>query len=138
MVLAFVVVLALPPLDAFATVQRKAAKKRTVTVTKTVVGPLVPCHKWGPIKVAVKVAQTKTTVGATTTVTALKILSVTVPVVPNHTVRSVFINQKALPLLVGEVMQLQSDKIEAIAGATNTTDSFKQSLSAALLAANKP
>ena len=103
-------------------------------VTKTVAGSTVPCKKWGPLQVALKIAQTRTTVGATTKVT-FKILAVDVPLVPTHTVRSVFINKKALPLLQGEVMELQSGKIESIAGATDTTVSFKQSLQAALLAA---
>jgi uncharacterized protein with FMN-binding domain len=134
-VVACVLVLAVPSLNAWAAADQKATvRKKIVKVTKTVAGSTVPCKKWGPLQVALKIAQTRTTVGATTKVT-FKILAVDVPLVPTHTVRSVFINKKALPLLQGEVMELQSGKIESIAGATDTTVSFKQSLQAALLAA---
>jgi uncharacterized protein with FMN-binding domain len=68
-----------------------------------------------------------------------KIANVKVPVYPNHTDRSVFINQHALPLLVQETLQAQFDisKIDVIGGATDTSYAFGQSLQAALLAAKK-
>jgi len=66
-----------------------------------------------------------------------KILAVTWPIWPQHTARSVFINEKALPLLQQEVLQIQSAKIETISGATQVSDSFIQSLQAALIAAAK-
>jgi hypothetical protein len=123
---ACVVALALPPLDA-------AAAARAKTVTKIVLGSTVICKKWGPLQLQLKVAQT--VVGGKVKV---KILAITWPVWPQHTVRSVFINQKALPLLQQQVLQLQSANIETISGATDITISFKQSLAAALLAAKTP
>jgi len=124
---ACVIALALPPLDAVA-----AAKAKTVT--KTVLGSTVICKKWGPLQLHVKITQS--VVGGK--VTSFKILAITWPIWPQHTVRSVFINQKALPLLQQQVLELQSAKIETISGATDITISFKQSLAAALIAAKTP
>jgi uncharacterized protein with FMN-binding domain len=122
---ACVIALALPPLNAMAAVRSKA-------VTKTVLGTTVVCHKWGSIQVQLKVSQS--VVGGKVKV---KILSLTWPVWPQHTVRSVFINERALPLLQQQVLQLQSANIETISGATDVTTAFKQSLQAALLNAKK-
>jgi hypothetical protein len=122
---ACVIALALPPLNA-------AAAARSKTVTKTVLGSTVVCKKWGSIQVQLKVAQS-----VVAGKVKFKILAITWPVWPQHTVRSVFINQKALPLLQQQVLQLQSAKIETISGATDITVAFKQSLQAALIAAAK-
>ena len=122
---ACVVALALPPLNAVAAARAK-------TVTKTVLGSTVVCKKWGSVQVQLKIAQT--VVGGKMKV---KILDVAWPIWPQHTVRSVFINQRALPLLKTEVLQLQSANLEVISGATDITVAFKQSLQAALLAAKK-
>jgi uncharacterized protein with FMN-binding domain len=124
---ACVIALALPPLNAAAAARTRAVK----TVTKTVVGTTVVCKKWGSIKVQLKIAQSV----VNGKVTKFRILDVSWPIWPQHTVRSVFINERALPLLRQEVLQLQSANLETISGATNVTDSFKQSLQAALLAA---
>lgn len=128
MIAALVVVLALPPLNAAAAARTKTVK----TVTKTVLGTTVVCHKWGSIQVQLKIAQT--VVGGKA---KIKILDVAWPIWPQHTVRSVFINERALPLLKMEVLQLQSANLEVISGATDITVAFKQSLQAALLAAKK-
>ena len=133
-VVACAVVLAVPSLNAWAAVQQKAAKKKIVTITKTVLGSTVTCKKWGPLQLRLKIVQTRTTVGTRTSVT-FKILKIDTPIFPDHTVRSVFINDKALPLLIEQVIELQSPKIESISGATDISVSFKQSLLAALLAA---
>jgi hypothetical protein len=122
---ACVIALALPPLNA-------AAAARSKTVTKTVLGSTVVCKKWGSIQVQLKIAQS-----VVAGKVKFKILAITWPVWPQHTVRSVFINQKALPLLQQQVLQLQSAKIETISGATDITVAFKQSLQAALIAAAK-
>ena len=124
---ACVIALALPPLDAVA-----AAKAKTVT--KTVLGSTVICKKWGPLQLQLKITQTV----VAGKVKSFKILAITWPTWPQHTVRSVFINQKALPLLQQQVLELQSPKIETISGATDITISFKQSLAAALIAAKTP
>ena len=64
-------------------------------------------------------------------------LAIDYPVYPEATFRSVYINDQALPLLIEEALETQSTKIETISGATNITDSFKQSLQAAILQAKK-
>lgn len=123
-----VVVLAFPSMSAWAAVRAKTSK----TVTKTVHGTTVICKKWGPIQVQLKVAQT-----IVKGKVKFKILEVTEPIWPQHTVKSVFINKKALPLLEQEVLQLQGANLETISGATDVSVSFKSSLQAALLAAAK-
>jgi uncharacterized protein with FMN-binding domain len=61
-----------------------------------------------------------------------------VPVYPNHTDRSVFINTQAIPMLGQEVLQAQfNPNIQLISGATDTSYAFQQSLQAALLQARK-
>src|SRR5947209_6727127 len=113
------------------------AKKKVVSVTKHVTGPAVQADRWGVIQVALVVKKTTTTVGTRKTVTR-KITGVSVPQYPNHTDRSVFINQQALPLLRQEVLQAQfTGSINLVSGATNTSDAFVQSLQSALLLAHK-
>ena len=111
---------------------RSNATARSRAVTKIVIGSTVVCHKWGSIQLRLKVAQSM--VGGKV---KFKILDITWPVWPQHTVRSVFINQKALPLLKQQVLEAQSGNIETISGATDITVAFKQSLQAALVAAAK-
>jgi uncharacterized protein with FMN-binding domain len=117
-----------------------APKKKVVFVTKTVKGTTVQCKRWGFMQLALTVKQTVTIVGAKRTVTAVKITGITEPTIPTHTDRSIYINKQALPLLNGEVQQLQlgSMKLEMISGATDSSVSFLQSLQAALLNAKKP
>jgi uncharacterized protein with FMN-binding domain len=123
-VAACVFALALPPLNAVAAARAK-------TVTKVVRGTTVTCKKWGQLQLQLKITQS--VIGGK--VKSFKILAIAWPVWPQHTVRSVFINQRALPLLQQQVLQLQSGNIETISGATDITVAFKQSLQAALLAA---
>lgn len=114
-----------------------AVKKKTVTVKRTVSGSQVQTDRWGLLRVAVVVKKTTTTVGTKKTV-ARKITAVTVPTYPNHTDRSVFINQQALPVLVQEALTAQfRGNIDLVSGATDTSYAFAQSLQAALLAAKK-
>jgi uncharacterized protein with FMN-binding domain len=114
-----------------------AATKNVVTVTKRVTGPQAQADRWGYIQVTLIVKKTTTTVGTKRTVKR-KITGVTVPVYPNHTDRSVYINQQALPWLRQETLAAQlKGNIQLISGATNTSDAFVQSLQAALLAARK-
>ena len=113
-------------------------KKHVVTTTRTFQGVQGQADRWGYVQVTLTVKKTTTTVGTKKTVKRT-ITRVTVPVYPNHTDRSVFINQQALPLLVQETMQAQFDisKIDVIGGATATSYGFGQSLQAALLAAKR-
>jgi uncharacterized protein with FMN-binding domain len=114
-----------------------AATTSVVTVTKRVTGPQAQADRWGYIQVTLVVKKTTTTVGTKRTVKR-KITGVTVPVYPNHTDRSVYINQQALPWLKQETLVAQfKGNIQLISGATNTSDAFVQSLQAALIAAKK-
>jgi uncharacterized protein with FMN-binding domain len=113
------------------------ATKKTVTVTKTVAGPQAVADQWGYVQVMLVVKKTTTTVGTHTKVTR-KITGVNVPVFPNHTDRSIFINQQAVPWLKQEVLQAQfNPNINLIGGATATSYAFGQSLQAALIKAKK-
>jgi uncharacterized protein with FMN-binding domain len=114
-----------------------AATKSVVTVTKRVTGPQAEADRWGYIQVTLIVKKTTTTVGTKRTVKR-KITGVAVPVYPNHTDRSVYINQQALPWLKQETLVAQfKGNIQLISGATNTSDAFVHSLQAALIAAKK-
>jgi uncharacterized protein with FMN-binding domain len=133
-------VLAVPTVNAWATAWQRATKQRPATITKVIRGITVPCPvtrdshaatgKWGPIQVELKISKVSGS-------KKFKILAVTWPIWPQHTARSVFINEKALPLLQQQVLQLQSAKVETISGATNVSISFIRSLQAALVAAAK-
>jgi uncharacterized protein with FMN-binding domain len=139
-VLACWLVLAVPTVNAWATAWHRATKQRAATVTKVIRGTTVPCPvtpdnraatgKWGPLQVNLKISKVPGS-------KKFKILAVTWPIWPQHTARSVFINEKALPLLQQQVLQLQSAKVETISGATNVSVSFIRSLQAALVAAAK-
>jgi uncharacterized protein with FMN-binding domain len=113
-------------------------KKHVVTTTKTVQGSLGEASRWGNVQVTLTIKKTTTTVGTKKTAKR-KITKVAVPVYPNHTDRSVFINQQAIPLLVQEEMTAQFDisQLQVIGGATDTSYAFGQSLQSAILAAKK-
>lgn len=74
--------------------------------------------RWGPVR-------------ATITVKNKKITKVGITVTP-ETSRSQFIDDQAVPLLKTEVLQAQSDNIDGVSGATDTSDAFTQSLTAAI------
>jgi uncharacterized protein with FMN-binding domain len=131
--------MAIPVADATAALQATVTpkKKRIVTVTKAVTGPAAQADRWGLVQVTLVVRKTTTIVGTRKTVRR-KITAVRVPVYPNHTDRSVFINQQALPLLVQEALTAQfTGGINMISGASNTSDAFIQSLQGALSAAQR-
>jgi uncharacterized protein with FMN-binding domain len=133
--------LTLPAASAVAATRSTAAaatpKKKVVTVKKTVTGPQAQADRWGSVEVTLVVRKTTTTIGAKKTV-ARKIVAVNVPIYPNHTDRSVFINQQALPMLVQEALSAQfTGGINMISGASNSSDAFIQSLQSALATAKK-
>jgi uncharacterized protein with FMN-binding domain len=112
-----------------------AVKKKTVW--KTVAGPQAHADRWGYVEVTLVVRKTTTTIGSKKKVTR-KITGVPVPVYPDHTGRSVFISQNAIPILISEVLQAQmKPTIDMVSGATYTSQAFIQSLQAALLKAKK-
>ena len=137
-VLACCLVLAAPTVNAWATAWHKATKQRAATVTEVIKGTTVPCPvtpsnhvaigRWGQLQIDLKISKVP---GGK----KFKILAVSWPIWPQHTARSTFINEKALPLLEQQVLQVQSAKIETISGATQVSVSFVQSLQAALVAA---
>jgi|BarGraNGADG00212_1021973.scaffolds.fasta_scaffold90647_1 uncharacterized protein with FMN-binding domain len=136
------VALVLPVGNAVAAANRSTTakvtpKKKVVTLKKTVTGPQAQADRWGYVQVTLVVRKTTTTIGVKKTVTR-KIMSVTVPVYPNHTDRSVFINQQALPMLEQEVLSAQfTGGVSMISGASNSSYAFIQSLQAAILQAQK-
>jgi uncharacterized protein with FMN-binding domain len=110
-----------------------APKKKVAVKTKTVTGPAVQADRWGTVQVKVTVRKTTTTVGTKKTV-SWKITAVDATF-PDHTDRSVFINQQAGPYLKQETLQAQSANVQLISGTTDTSRAFVQSLQAALLQA---
>ncbi len=114
--------------------RRRAQKK--VVVTQKVTGPPAQADRWGYVQVTLTVRKTTTTVGTKKKVTR-KIIDVSVPRYPNHTDRSVYINQTALPYLIQETLQAQNANIQMISGASDSSDAFIQSLQAALVLERK-
>jgi uncharacterized protein with FMN-binding domain len=78
--------------------------------------------RWGPVQVSI-------------TVSGGKITGVTVPVYPDGNRRDQEINARALPILRQETLAKQSADIDAVSGATVTSDGYLESLQAALDAA---
>jgi uncharacterized protein with FMN-binding domain len=135
---ATVVAVALP-VDAATAAVKSAHKvvKRVVTVRKRVVGTQGDAGQWGSVEVTLVVRKTTTTVNSHKTVNR-RIVGVGAPIYPDHTGRSIFINQQALPILEQEVLQAQfNPNIEMVSGATYTSNGFAQSLQAALLKAKR-
>ena len=131
--------LVLPNASAFAAATApKAAPKKTkvVTATKTFTGNAAEADRWGPLQVTIVVKKTTTTNLATKKKKVTKrITAVKIPVYPDHTDRSIFINQQALPILIQETMQAQSTSIDMVSGATNSSYAYEQSLQSAILQA---
>lgn len=103
-ILFLLVVLALPVAQAGA-----AAKTTKRVVTKKFTGVAYQADRWGDLQVRITVR--KTTVGKKVT---RKMTAVSVPVYPDHTDRSVYINEQALPLLKGEALRAQSTRIDLV------------------------
>jgi uncharacterized protein with FMN-binding domain len=128
------IALSVPILDA--TAAAKAATKRTIVVTKRFTGSTASVDRWGNLQVTITVRKTTTITGARKKVTR-KIVAVSVPVYPNHTDRSVFINQQAIPILRSEALRAQSANVSFVSGATDTSDGFARSLQSAILKARR-
>jgi uncharacterized protein with FMN-binding domain len=75
--------------------------------------------RWGPVQVAVSVADGKLT-------------DVQVVEYPNENPRDAQINSYALPILIQETMSSQSAGIDMVSGATVTSEGYIQSLQSAL------
>ena len=129
--------LALPSVNAWAAAPIKATpKKKVVTATKSFTGTAGSADRWGDVQVTIVVKKTTTTNLTTKKKTVKKkITRVGVPVYPDHTDRSVFINERALPTLIQETIAAQSTGIDLVSGATDTSYAFRQSLQSAILEA---
>ncbi len=130
--------LALPVTQEVASASTAIVKKKKVVVTtKKAVGDLAQVSRWGEIEVVLTVKKTTTTIGKKKTIVR-RVIAVAVPQYPNHTDRSIFINQQALPYLTQEVMQAQlNPNIQLVSGATDTSMGFEESLQSAILKAKK-
>ena len=134
-ILACTAALVAPAGNVWAAVHSRAAqRKKVVTVTKSVLSPVVNVAQWGQLQVQVKLQLTTTTVGTKTT-KSFKITNLSFPVYPQHTDRSAFISQQALPLLRQEVLQIKGNSIQLVSGATNTSYGFVEALRGALATA---
>jgi uncharacterized protein with FMN-binding domain len=128
--------LVFPTASALAATTATTVKPKLVVTTRRFLGTAVEADRWGPLQVAITVRKTTTRIGKKVTVKR-RIVAVSVPVYPNHTDRSVFINSQALPYLKQETLQVQSTAVQLVSGATDTSYAFQQSLQAAILAAKK-
>src|SRR6266568_7715844 len=133
-VLLTVAALALPVVDATAATLATTSKK--IVVSKRFTGSVASVDRWGSLQVTIVVRKTTTITGTKKKVTR-KITAVSVPVYPNHTDRSIYINQTALPILKAETLRAQSANINMVSGATDSSDAFAQSLQSAILKAKK-
>jgi uncharacterized protein with FMN-binding domain len=136
--LAIAVVLAVPQASAWAALAKSAAKSKVTVAWYT--GPSVPCgpsNKWGDLQIKIKVQRTVTTVGGKQKV-KIKVLQVQYPKISHHTFKTKYINEQALPILTEELLDVQSENVESISGATDTWVSWKNTLKPALVRAMKP
>jgi uncharacterized protein with FMN-binding domain len=130
-ILLTVAALALPIVDATAATKAKAKK---IVVSKQFAGTVASVDRWGSLQVTIVVRKTTTITGTKKKVTR-RLTAVSVPTYPNHTDRSVFINQNALPILKAEALKAQSASINMVSGATDTSNGFGQSLQSAIVKA---
>ena len=130
-ILLTVAALALPIVDATAATR---ATTKKIVVSKRFTGSLASVQQWGSLQVTILVRKTTTITGTKKKVTR-KLTAVSVPTYPNHTDRSIYINQTALPILKAEALRAQSANINMVSGATDSSDAFAQSLQSAILKA---
>ena len=97
--------------------QRRAAL-RAAAATKTYTGEVADT-RWGPVQVEITVTNGKITASQTTQV-------------PSGNPRDQEINSYAVPVLNQEAVQAQSAQIDAVSGATVTSDGYIQSLQSAI------
>ena len=107
-----------------------AATKNTAVVTRKFTGMAAQADRWGYVQVTITVRKTTTTVNGKRKV-ARRMTNLTATS-PNHTSRSVVINQQAIPILRSEALQAQSANIQLVSGATDVSQAFAQSLQSAI------
>src|SRR3989440_3025613 len=108
-----------------------AATKAKVVIRKFT-GATYQADRYGSLQVVITVK--KTTVGKRVT---RKVTAVSVPVYPNHSGRSQYISENAIPILRSEALRAQSANVSLISGATYTSEAFASSLQSAILKARK-
>ena len=86
--------------------------------TRTIAGP-VEENRFGPVQVQIQVSGRR--------ITSVKTLEL-----PADRARSAYISSVAGPILTQEALQAQNASIHSVSGASYTSDSFAQSLQAAL------
>jgi uncharacterized protein with FMN-binding domain len=134
---ASIVAVAFPTADGVAAKKPKPKPKKTVKVTtKSYMGPAEQADRWGPLQVIAVIRTTRTKVGSKTTSVRRRIAKITVPVYPDHSGRSLYINNTALPWLIQEALQAQSANVQMISGATYSSEAFVTSLQGALALAS--
>jgi uncharacterized protein with FMN-binding domain len=124
-------VLTLPAVNVYAAATAPMVRDKTIVAKKTFTGSVAQADRWGDVQITMVVKKTTTISGSKKTVKR-HIESIKTPTYPNHTDRSVFINQNALPLLIQETLKAQSAHIYVVSGASDTSDAFAQSLQAAI------
>ncbi len=124
------------------TAKSRARNKATPKATATAKAPAAPTTSAPPTQsapVVVDGAAVDTNYGPVqveVTIANKKITKVAVPQYPTESGRDAEINSYAIPQLVAEVLSAQSATIDAVSGATYTTQGFQASLQSALDAAN--
>jgi uncharacterized protein with FMN-binding domain len=124
-------VLTLPAVNVSAAATAPKALKKTIVAKKTFTGSVAQADRWGNLQITMVVKKTTTITGSKKTVKR-HIESIKAPVVPDHTDRSRFISQNALPMLIQETLKAQSTHIYIVSGATYTSEAFGQSLQSAI------
>jgi uncharacterized protein with FMN-binding domain len=124
-------VLTLPAVNVYAAATAPKALKKIIVAKKTFTGSVLQADRWGNLQLTMVVKKTTTISGSKKTVKR-HIESIKVPVFPDHTDRSQYISQNAIPLLVQETLKAQSAHIYVISGATYTSDAFAGSLQSAI------
>ena len=105
-----------------ATSPTPSATNQSSSGSKTYTGTAVST-RWGDVQVSI-------------TVTDGKITDVQVPVYPDENHRDQEINAYALPVLRQQTLAAQRSDIDAVSGATVTSDGYRESLQSALDAAH--
>ncbi len=124
-------VLAAPAGGAFA-----AVPKKVVSITRKVNGSQAQAGQWGYVQVTLTVKKTTTIAGKKKKIVR-KIINISIPVYPNHTSRSVYISQNALPYLMQETLTSQNANIHTVSGASYSSNAYIQSLQAAIVLEKK-
>jgi uncharacterized protein with FMN-binding domain len=126
-----VLALALPTAEA-ATAAAKPPKKKVVVTYQKFTGPTAQADRWGDLVVTISV-RTTTTIRGTKKSVSKRMVEIYIPTYPDHTSRSIYISQRALPTLKAEALIAQDASIDVVSGATYTSDAFMQSLQAAIV-----